>query len=166
MQERTRKQVILSAILAAALTVGLAVSGFAAADTPPPTAPPAPTEQMGSPVSGNKQVKGHKDQAMREKLDKFLEETRPLRRQLVSKRDAHIALMHAAQPNIAQIQQISGELFDLREDLKNKAKAAGLPFKAVMASLDGSGCGHHRHHGHGMGHGRGPGHSGPHGERK
>lgn len=89
---------------------------------------------------------------MQAKMEKFLEETRALRRQLVSKRDAHIALMHAAQPNIAQIQQISGELFDLREDLMNKAKAAGLPPKAAMAGLHGFGCGHHRH-----GHHHGPG---------
>ena len=160
MQARTKKQVILSLLLVTGLTVGLAVSGLAAADnTAPPAPPTSTTDRMSSPapdqpgqVGHHKHAKGHKDPAMQAKMDKFLEETRALRRQLVSKRDAHIALMHAAQPNIAQIQQISGELFDLREDLMNKAKAAGLPPKAAMAGLHGFGCGHHRH-----GHHHGPG---------
>ncbi len=71
------------------------------------------------------------------KIEKFFADTKDLRKQLSVERAAKRALMNSRTPDPLAVAKISGELFDLKNTLHEKAIAAGLPG-----------------HFHGMGHGR------------
>jgi hypothetical protein len=60
------------------------------------------------------------------KIDTFLAETKDIRKQVFVKHAQERALMHSKIPNAEEVAKISGELFDLRTSLHNKAKAAGI----------------------------------------
>lgn len=78
------------------------------------------------------------------KFDKFFEETFDLRKQIVVKRAEKNALMGSEHPDPAAVGKIAGELFDLRNTLHGKAKAANLQGFGGMGrccgGCDGSGC--------------------------
>ncbi len=60
------------------------------------------------------------------KMDTFIAETNDIRKQVFVKRAEERALMHSKTPNAEEVAKISGELFDLRASLRDKAKAAGI----------------------------------------
>jgi len=62
-----------------------------------------------------------------EKIEKFFADTKDLRKQIFVKRAEKQDLMHNRTPDIAAISKITGELFDLRTTIQEKAKEAGLP---------------------------------------
>jgi hypothetical protein len=61
------------------------------------------------------------------KIEKFFVDTKDLRKQLSVERAAKRALMHSRTPDPLAVAKISGELFDLKNTLHEKAIAAGLP---------------------------------------
>ena len=89
------------------------------------------------------------DAASKAKLDKFYDETKDLRKQMVMKHAEEVALMNATNPDAAQAAKLAGELFDLRSTIQDKAEAAG-----VQGLI---GCGDCQGMGRGMGHGMGSG---------
>ena len=66
------------------------------------------------------------DPATQEKIDKFLEDTTELRKQMAMKRAERRALMAAATPDPAALSKVAGELFDLRDTMRKKAEDAGV----------------------------------------
>ena len=82
------------------------------------------------------------DAASKAKLNKFYDETKDLRKQMVMKHAEESALMHAETPDAAQAAKLAGELFDLRATIQDKAEAAGVQ--------DLIGCGDCQGMGHGM----------------
>ncbi len=71
---------------------------------------------------------------------KFLDETVDLRKKMVKSRARMRALMSAANPDPAKVSALAGEIFDLREQLRVKARENGLEGMGPMAMM-GSGCG-------------------------
>lgn len=66
------------------------------------------------------------DPAVQEKLDKFYLETQDLRKQMVMKQAERRAMMQGQNPDPAAAAKLSGELFDLRTAMQEKAVAAGV----------------------------------------
>lgn len=66
------------------------------------------------------------DKATQDKLDAFYTDTQELRKKIVMKQAEGQALMQSDNPNSAALSKVSGELFDLRTTMQEKAKAAGL----------------------------------------
>ncbi len=83
----------------------------------------------------------------KEKVDTFLKETQETRKQLAVKRSERRALMHQDNPDEMKVGKLTGEIFDLKNLLAEKAKGAfgdNPPF-------------HYRGHREGFGNcGRGP----------
>lgn len=69
--------------------------------------------------------------------DKFLSETVALRKEMAIKRAEQEALMNSENPDAKRIAQLTGEIFDLREQLQTKAAASGLE----VPGMKGLGCG-------------------------
>ena len=88
--------------------------------------------------------------------EKFSADTSELRKKMVTKRAELEAVMAGANPDEKKTAALSGDLFDLREQMQQKAKEAGI----VAGS--GAGCGMAAmgggaRHGKGAGYGRGAG---------
>lgn len=130
-----------AALLAVGLTAGVSQVGIAATDGSDPASAPMVVYRR----APQDCPRWSDDPAMQQKHAKFLDETRELRKQLTVKQAGMRALLHAAQPDSAQVARLAGELFDLREQLRAKARESGLPF-GMMGGCRG---------GHGMGMGRG-----------
>nr|MBC8207708.1 hypothetical protein [Candidatus Desulfatifera sulfidica] len=97
------------------------------------------------------------DQETLDKMTAFRTENQELRKQIVIKQTAKRALMRSNNPDATQAGQLAGELFDLRQEMHQKAEAAGL--SGYM--MRGEGRGYGRHQGYGMGNNNGYG-QGPH----
>ena len=129
---RTTKNIALAAVL----TSGLALAGTSAiAQAPADTT--APVTKPGYRQVDPQMVKAHTT---------FLNETVEVRKQLAEKQAMLRAIMAADTPDTAQAGKVAGELFDLREQLRAKAQAAGLPYPMLgmgrgMGMMGGMGCG-------------------------
>jgi zinc resistance-associated protein len=66
------------------------------------------------------------DQATQDKVDVFFKDTQDLRKQIMMKQSEKQALLQGANPDAAAASKLSGELFDLRATMQDKAKAAGV----------------------------------------
>ncbi len=84
---------------------------------------------------------------MMQARDAFFEETKELRRTLMMKRSEMKALMHSTSPDPEQVSALAGELFDLKEQMRDKARKSGLPGPAMGAMGMGHGCDKMRSHG-------------------
>lgn len=113
---RTKKNII-----AGLVTAVLACTGLNSALAGPGTMQ-APGGQHPCPLQGQQLDKD----AIRAR-DSFLSETAALRKQMAEKRAAQMALMNSTNPAPEQASKLAGELFELREQLRAKATAAGLP---------------------------------------
>ena len=122
-QNRTKK-----IIIAVTVTTALAFAGLQAA-----TAGPGSMKGGGPgfqhPCPGQGQSF---DEATLKTRDTFLSETVELRKNMAVKRAAKRAVMSSTTPDPAKASQLAGELFDLREQLRTKARAAGLPAGMMM----------------------------------
>jgi len=87
------------------------------------------------------------DTATMEARDTFLAETTELRKNMAEKQAAMRALMKNTNPDPKQAAQLAGEIFDLREQLRTKAKAAGLPAHMMMGKMGNNGMMGGKHHG-------------------
>ena len=165
-QPNKKKNLLLIALLA----VALAAAGvcFAVEDTTDAAAPQSPTPPAANPAEPPPpppamHPRGPKRHGlspeMRQKVDAFMRESKPLRRQLFVAETALKAQSRAAQPNDALIRELAGQIFDLKDELKAKARASGVPpmlIKALTGRPDiargGHGKGPHGKRHPGMGH--------------
>ncbi len=77
-----------------------------------------------------------------EARDAFLADTVELRRDMAVKRATMRALMQQDNPDTEAIARLAAELFDLREQLRGRAREAGLPPRGTMfAARGGHPCG-------------------------
>jgi hypothetical protein len=67
------------------------------------------------------------DEEAQNKLKVFRAETADLRKQMAMKRAEKQALMRAQTPDPAAVAKVEGELFDLRNEMQQKAQEAGVP---------------------------------------
>ncbi len=70
---------------------------------------------------------GQIDPALQEKRDKFFSDTQEVRKQMIMKQAEKQAMLRGDNPDPQAVSKISGELFDLRTSLRQKAEEAGLP---------------------------------------
>ena len=96
------------------------------------------------------------DPATQKAQEKFFKETTELRREMTAKRAEMYALMHGTNPDGQKAAKLSEEMFELREQLRKKAEAAGLPAGMGGGMCGGPGAGG----GMMMGMGAGPHHRG------
>ena len=113
-------------IIAAATTTALAVVGLQAA-----TAGPGTMKGPGSKHPCTMQGQQLDKETIKAR-DTFLAETTELRKTMAEKRAAMRALMKSSAPDPEQASKLAGELFDIREQLRPKAQAAGLPAHMMM----------------------------------
>ncbi|MEN8199179.1 MAG: periplasmic heavy metal sensor [Thermodesulfobacteriota bacterium] len=66
------------------------------------------------------------DDATKAKLETFLSETQETRKGIRVKQAEKRALMHAETPDAKEVGKLTGEIFDLRNSMRAKAKEAGL----------------------------------------
>ena len=82
------------------------------------------------PCYNNSQMQGQMyqqlDQATQDKMNAFFKDTQDLRKQIMMKQSEKQALLQSANPDPAAASKLSGELFDLRATMQDKAKAAGV----------------------------------------
>lgn len=128
------KKIMMATIFTSALT--FAISQAALAE---PTNP-APVEGKNKPDEYPCQVQMGTE--MQKAHEKFLNDTVAIRKELVEKNAVMRALLNAGTPDTVKASQVAGELFELREKLRAKAKEAGLPLPMLMMGLgaDGMPC--------------------------
>ena len=128
------KKIMLATIFTSALT--FAISQAALAEPPKATqgdAKDKPDQYPCQVQMGSDMQKAH---------EKFLGDTVALRKELAEKNAVMRALLNAGTPDTVKASQIAGELFEIREKLRAKAKEAGLPLPMLMmgAGADGMPC--------------------------
>jgi len=64
--------------------------------------------------------------------DAFLKDSKELRKSMMMKRMAMKAMMRSANPDADKIAKLAGEIFDIREQLRAKAEASGMPGMGMM----------------------------------
>jgi Spy/CpxP family protein refolding chaperone len=136
------------ALVVAALVVGMGFFGWQQAS--------AERGMGGSHGKGGMGMKGgpacsQLDTASKAKLDKFHNETKDLRKQMVMKRAEERAVLSSTNPDPATAAKLAGELFDLKAAIQAKAEAAGVQGLMGCGSCQGPGQGMGPHHGGGRG---------------
>jgi len=66
------------------------------------------------------------DQATQDKIEQFFEDNQALRKEMMVKRAVKKALMQSENPDVTEVAKVTGELFDLRTTMRDKAEAAGV----------------------------------------
>jgi len=89
------------------------------------------------------------DAASKEKVDKFFNETKDLRKQMVMKHAEELAVLRSDNPDPAKAAKLAGEIFDLRATMGTKADAAGVSGMLNCGNFDGPGQGMGPHDGSG-----------------
>jgi Spy/CpxP family protein refolding chaperone len=130
-------------IAAVAFVLTLAVAGFASARSGGMGGGMGPG--MNCPQG---QMTQQLDKATQDKLDAFHRDTLAQRKDMFMKKAEMKALMGSETPDRAAVSKLSGEIFDLKIAIKDKAKAAG-----VEAYVGGHGKGMGKGMGMGMGKG-------------
>ena len=116
------KRIILIATVASVLAFSGVQGVLAGSDQMKGSAAQPPCKMLGQ----------QSNKAMMKARDTFLSETTQLRKGMAEKKAAMRALMKNTNPDPEQAAKLAGELFDLREQLRIKAKAAGLPAYNMM----------------------------------
>jgi Spy/CpxP family protein refolding chaperone len=149
--------------LALALIIGLSVATVASADWGKGRGygygdcPQMQGQMMQGPMQG--QMPQQLDQATQDKIQKFFKDTLPLHKEMAMKHAEKQALMQSDKPDPQAVAKVTGEMFDLRMTMQEKAELAGVdqyvgPGRMGMGMGMGMGCGGR---GHGKGMGQGPG---------
>lgn len=79
------------------------------------------------------------DQATLDKIDKFYTDNMDLKRSMVVKNAELRALMRSENPDATKVADLTGEVFDLRVSLQEKAKEAGVDQYINMGQRGGKG---------------------------
>lgn len=66
------------------------------------------------------------DQATKDKIQQFFKDNQPLHKEMAMKRGEKQALMRSDNPDAQAVAKITGELFDLRTTIQEKAQLAGV----------------------------------------
>lgn len=66
------------------------------------------------------------DQETKDKIEQFFADNKELRKEMAVKRAVKKALMHSDQPDVNEVAKVTGEMFDLRMTMREKAAAAGV----------------------------------------
>lgn len=66
------------------------------------------------------------DQATKDKIQQFFKDNQPLHKEMAMKRAEKQALMRSDNPDAQAVAKITGELFDLRTTIQEKAQLAGV----------------------------------------
>lgn len=91
------------------------------------------------------------DQETQNKIKQFFKDTQPLQKEMAMKRAEKQALMESDKPDPQAVAKVTGELFDLRTTMQEKAELAGVDQYVGPGRMGRGGLGH----GFGMGHGGG-----------
>jgi len=89
------------------------------------------------------------DAASKEKVDKFFNETKDIRKQMVMKHAEELAVLRSDNPDPSKAAKLAGEIFDLRSTMETKADAAGVSGLLNCGNYDGPGHGMGPHDGSG-----------------
>ncbi len=95
------------------------------------------------------------DQATQDKIKQFFEDTQPLHKEMAMKRAEKQALMQSETPDAQAVAKVTGELFDLRVSLREKAELAGVDQYVGPGRMGGKGGMGYKGRGHGCGKGQG-----------
>lgn len=128
------KKIMLATIFTSALTFAISQAALAEpAKAPQGDGKEKPDQYPCQVQMGSEMQKVH---------EKFLTDTVALRKELAEKNAVMRALLNAGTPDTVKASQVAGELFELREKLRAKAKEAGLPLPMLMmgAGADGMPC--------------------------
>lgn len=117
---KVKKKIILEFVLVGAI----ALTGIQAAGADPA----GPGSAGPVPQHGQAYRQHYKslDPAAIKARNKFLDATASIRREIAVKRSERRALMASSIPNAKRVGKLSGELFDLREQMRAKARESGL----------------------------------------
>jgi len=118
-------------IVAATVTTVMAFAGSQAAIGSEAASQKGPGMQHHRAMQDRPQL----DEATMKARDTFLSETTELRKSMFVKQAEKRALMMSENPDPAQAAKLAGELFDIREQLRTKAMAAGLPPRMIMQHM-------------------------------
>jgi zinc resistance-associated protein len=134
----TKKKIVLGIVLVSAITV----AGLQSAGAGPWGGGP---DKWGGPHCGECDGSGYRGQQQLddksiEARDAFLSETVALRKEIATKKAEKQALMLGDNPDAKRVAQLTGELFDLREQLQKKAQEKGLGDDGFGRGLS-RGCG-------------------------
>ncbi len=133
----TKKKLILGVVLFSALSVtGLQNAAAGPCGGPNRWTGPQCGECYGTGFQGQQQY----DKTTIEERDTFLRETAELRKSIAVRKAEKRALMLNDNPDAKRIAQLTGEIFDLHEQLKAKAGEKGLADVGFSRS-PGRGCG-------------------------
>lgn len=66
------------------------------------------------------------DPAVQEKISKFMVDNQALRKEMMMKRAEKQAMLRGSNPDAVAVAKITGEIFDLRTTIREKALAAGI----------------------------------------
>jgi zinc resistance-associated protein len=131
----SNKKIMLAAIFTSGLT--LAISQAALAEPSQPAQPGPQGKASGLPCQYQMNTE------MQKVRDKFLNDTVGIRKELAEKNAVMRTLLNAGTPDTAKASQLAGELFELNEKLRAKARETGLPMPMLMmgqAGCDGMPC--------------------------
>ena len=139
----TKKKLMLAALLTSGLTLAINQASLA-----------EPAKLVAADKQPDATAQPQMSADMRKAHDKFLDDTVAIRKELAEKRVVMQALMKAGTPDTVKASQVAGELFELREKLRVKAREAGLPLPMGMGmAMGGDDFGCQGMIGHGHGHG-------------
>jgi Spy/CpxP family protein refolding chaperone len=141
-------------VLAVATIVTLALAGYHAADARPGGAgAPCPNPGLGQtpPCYAQDAQTQLTDEELKAR-QQFFDENSELRKKIISKNAELTAVMNSETPDEKKAAQLSGELFDLQDEMRKKVQASGL-----AGSAGGFGCNGPCGGGMGMGMGCGAG---------
>ncbi|WP_310600267.1 periplasmic heavy metal sensor [Desulfobulbus sp.] len=124
----SKKKLMLAAILTSGLTLAISQAGLA--ESPKHVSTDKQSEAV---------PQAQMSLDMRKAHDKFLDDTIAIRKELAEKRAVMRALMKAGTPDTVKASQVAGELFELREKLRAKAREAGLSLPMGMGRGMGMG---------------------------
>jgi len=136
------KKIMLATIFTSALT--FAISQAALAE------PAKATQGDGQEKPNQYPCQVQMGSEMHKAHEKFLTDTVTIRKELAEKNAVMRALLNAGTPDTVKASQIAGELFELREKLRAKAKEVGLPLSMLMMGAGGDGMPCQGMMGHGM----------------
>jgi len=140
----TKKKIMLAAILTSGLTLAISQAALAEPNQPVQSGPQ--DKPAGQPCQYQMNTE------MQKIRDKFLNDTVAIRKEIAEKNAVMRALLNAGTPDTVKASQLAGELFELREKLRGKARETGMPMPMLMMSQgddDGMPCdgmrGKHHH---------------------
>lgn len=133
-------------VLAVATIVTIAFAGYQAADARPGGAgAPGPNPGSGQAPCFNQGAQAQLTDEELKARQEFFDESSELRKKIISKNTELAAVMNSETPDEKKAAQLSGELFDLQEEMRQKAQASGIAGNGggmgMMGMGMGMGCG-------------------------